>query len=224
MSSHPKYPGDIRIISSNEESVSPSLDFVESPVMRKGTFETLEFPTEETLQLRSANSPRTADSSLPLSRDTFYGRVKESIWGNRLRDKLKLLNSEKGRNQTANESKARETERFRDSESLRITELIQAENKEEEVVGRRNTEPYELNTLGDEEENRGREIPTLMWCAYCGGEIKTQVAFVNSSKTFWAALGIFMAGGVAGCFLLPYMTNQCKEPRVTCSRCQHVLH
>ena len=203
----------------------PSMDFVESPDVRRGNFETLEFPTEETMQLRSLNSPRTADSSLPLSRDTFYGRVKDSVWGNRLRDKLKLLNGgEKGRNQRTNESKGRETEGFRDSGSLRITELIQAEKKEKETVEARRTEPYELNTLEDDEENRNKEIPTLMWCAACRGEMKTQVTYVNSAKTFWAALGIFFAGGVAGCFLLPYMTNQCKNPRVACSRCQHILH
>ena len=86
-------------------------------------------------------------------------------------------------------------------------------------------EPFEIVTEQDEEkdEEKWKEIPTLAWCAYCKGEIRTQVNYVNSSKTFWSSVGIFLMGGVVGCFLLPYFTDKCKNPQLVCSRCQHKL-
>ena len=66
-------------------------------------------------------------------------------------------------------------------------------------------------------------IPGLMWCAYCKGEIATEVFYVNSEKTFWASLAIFLSGGVFGCFLLPYSMNSCKHLQVRCHCCKHVI-
>lgn len=66
-------------------------------------------------------------------------------------------------------------------------------------------------------------IPSLRWCAYCKGEITTEVNYVNSGKTFWASLAIFLSGGVFGCFLLPYSLDSCKNLQVRCHRCKHVI-
>ena len=66
-------------------------------------------------------------------------------------------------------------------------------------------------------------IPSLRWCAYCKGEIATEVIYVNSEKTFWASLAIFLSGGVLGCFLLPYSLDSCKNLQVRCHRCKHVI-
>lgn len=205
---------EVKIESIREESLAPSVEFAESPLMKKRTFETLDFPTEETIHLRSLNSPGTADSSLPLSRDTFYGKVKDSIWGNRLHEKLRFLKENKERSQFTNDSKTKD----KNSRNSPTPDLIKIEEFEARNI---QSEPYELVTVGDE---NAEKIPTLMWCAYCKGEMRTQVGYVNSAKTFWAAVGIFLAGGVLGCFMCPYMTNQCKAPRVTCSRCQRILH
>lgn len=68
-----------------------------------------------------------------------------------------------------------------------------------------------------------QEIPTLMWCAYCKGEMSTMVEYKNSSKTFFTSLGIFLSGGVFGCFMLPYMTNSCKSLQVKCQKCGRTL-
>jgi hypothetical protein len=78
------------------------------------------------------------------------------------------------------------------------------------------SEPYELEIQKD--------VPTLVWCAYCQGERRTDLMYVNSSKTFWSAVGIFLLGGVAGCCVVPYFTNKCKQPQLICSRCGHTLH
>ena len=67
------------------------------------------------------------------------------------------------------------------------------------------------------------EIPHLRWCAACKAEVMTRVVHVNDSKTFWSAVGIFLAGGVFGCFLLPYVTNTCKGVRLICHKCERTL-
>ena len=67
------------------------------------------------------------------------------------------------------------------------------------------------------------QIPHLRWCAACKAEVTTRVVYVNDSTTFWSAVGIFLTGGVFGCFLLPYMTNTCKGVSVICNNCERVL-
>jgi len=68
------------------------------------------------------------------------------------------------------------------------------------------------------------EIPKLRWCAYCRAERRTEVSFVNTSKTLWSAISIFMLGGVLGCFMLPYFTNSCKKAKLKCHNCKHALN
>jgi hypothetical protein len=68
-----------------------------------------------------------------------------------------------------------------------------------------------------------RLIPTLMWCAYCKGEMVTKVVYVNTTKTFMSSLGIFFSGGFLGCFMIPYVTNCCKGVQMTCKKCGRVL-
>ncbi|OMJ75119.1 hypothetical protein SteCoe_25820 [Stentor coeruleus] len=73
------------------------------------------------------------------------------------------------------------------------------------------------------EGNDDIKIPQLMWCASCGAEVMTKIEYVNTDKTFWAAMGILFSGGCLGCFLLPYMTNTCKNARVRCHKCDRIL-
>ena len=66
-------------------------------------------------------------------------------------------------------------------------------------------------------------LPSLEWCAHCTREVLTQVRLVNSSKTFWSAVGVLLLGGVLGCFLLPYCTDSCKAVQKTCVHCGHMI-
>lgn len=78
----------------------------------------------------------------------------------------------------------------------------------------------EYLTIDDDAKN----IPTLKWCAYCKKEIVTEISYKNNSKTFWSAVGIFLMGGVCGCFMLPYMTDTCKDIVARCSKCKRELN
>lgn len=69
-----------------------------------------------------------------------------------------------------------------------------------------------------------KTIPTLRWCAYCKRESLTEPSYKNSSKTFWSAVGIFLMGGVCGCFMLPYLTDSCKDIVMKCSKCHRELN
>jgi hypothetical protein len=167
------------------------MEIVDSPVIKKRNLN--EFPTEETLNVRSINSPNTASSLI----ETFYGKLKGAVLNNKLSETLRHMRS-------SSESKV---------------EIIEEKDSSEERIEIETPiyirDPHELVT--------SPEVPTLVWCSYCKGERKTDLDYVNSSKTFWAAVGIFLAGGVAGCCLAPYCTNKCKAQRFTCSRCGHVL-
>jgi LITAF-like zinc ribbon domain len=67
------------------------------------------------------------------------------------------------------------------------------------------------------------EYPTLRWCAYCAKETTTEVKYQNSSKTLLTSAGICMMGGVLGCFLIPYMTNTCKDIKYLCKTCKRKI-
>ena len=67
------------------------------------------------------------------------------------------------------------------------------------------------------------ECPTLRWCAYCSKETTTEVQYKNSSKTFLSSVAIFLVGGFLGCFLLPYVTNTCKDIKTMCHICKHEI-
>lgn len=187
--------GNINLPSATEESLIPSLEYAESPISKRRIF--AEFPTEETSHLRSLNSPHTASSTLPYPKETFYDKVRETLLNNGVTRKLRHLRQK--------------------SESLRLeTPLDKRQSTDEGLRYTLPTEPYELDINND--------VPTLMWCAYCQGERRTDTTYVNTSKTFWSAVAIFLVGGVAGCFLCPYATNHCKKPLFVCSRCGHKLN
>ena len=78
---------------------------------------------------------------------------------------------------------------------------------------------YEFDT----HSRKSLEIPRLIWCAACRAEKMTQVRYVNDSKTFWSSIGIFLSGGVFGCFMLPYILNSCKGVEVLCGSCGRIV-
>lgn len=63
-------------------------------------------------------------------------------------------------------------------------------------------------------------LPRLKWCAYCKGEFSTCLNYIPTPKTFLSSLGIFLAGGVCGCFMAPYYIDKCKKPQLLCSKCR----
>lgn len=75
----------------------------------------------------------------------------------------------------------------------------------------------------DEEIEFEIGVPTLRWCAYCGGETATEVSYANTEKTFWSSVAIFLSGGICGCFLIPYSLNSCKNMEIRCHKCKHIL-
>jgi hypothetical protein len=82
--------------------------------------------------------------------------------------------------------------------------------------------PKQANAF-EETEPTHVNIPNLQWCAYCSGDNSTEVKFEATSKTFFSSLGIFLAGGFLGCFLMPYYMDRCKKPVRLCAKCKHVL-
>mmetsp|Transcript_32915 Transcript_32915/g.57577 ORF Transcript_32915/g.57577 Transcript_32915/m.57577 type:complete len:148 (-) Transcript_32915:10084-10527(-) len=71
-----------------------------------------------------------------------------------------------------------------------------------------------------EESDKG---PKLAWCAYCSGERSTEARYEATDKTFWSSLAIFLAGGVCGCFVVPYYLDGCKKKIDVCNKCGRAL-
>ena len=185
-------PNTLKIESILEESCKsqvPPLDYVDSPIHKK-TLETHEFLTEETLHMKS--TPNTQSSFMPLSSNTFYGKIKDSVIGLRQSLSSKIL---------------------KDGESVRNSQEKPVYKTEKQTDS--NFDPYEINSSA--------EVPTLIYCAHCRGEMTSETKYVNTSRTFWSAVAIFFAGGVAGCFLCPYLSNRCKSRQIVCSRCNRTL-
>lgn len=117
-------------------------------------------------------------------------------------------------------------EKLRDlEEDIILSRKTEGANTEKPVISER---LFDLNNgeMEAELELEGGvhpEIPHLRWCAYCKAEVLTEVEYVNTEKTFWSSVGIFLAGGVFGCFLLPYMTNYCKGVKIVCHACKRPL-
>jgi hypothetical protein len=89
--------------------------------------------------------------------------------------------------------------------------------------------PFDLSFLGAVKAERidEHEIelnvrkPMLKWCGFCRADRSTEVVFETSSKTFWSSVAIFFLGGMFGCFMLPYYSARCKDPKLICHVCKH---
>lgn len=66
-------------------------------------------------------------------------------------------------------------------------------------------------------------VPSLIWCSYCKGEKQYILEHRPSNYTFLASLSIFLAGGVLGCFLVPYLMPSCQTLYKKCSQCQRLV-
>lgn len=166
----------------------------------------LQVSTQQSLNFKRSFSLTSPKLSVPATPFLLGNKVKE-LQGQslslRLSEKLKELEDDlKTRNTQEN-----------DRENLPVDEEFKSENRHVFALENR------VSLEGEED----CEIPTLRWCAACKAEVQTQIEYVNSRKTFWASVGIFVSGGVLGCFLLPYMSNSCKGVKVVCHKCRRAL-
>ncbi|CAG9321729.1 unnamed protein product [Blepharisma stoltei] len=166
---------------------------------------------------RRRSSPRKSQTSLFLAakaRDLENARLQ-----NRLQEKLKSIENEfKSRKSDTNVITSNDDplpSRHTHSVSLSQLPFSASLGESKEAI---------FIDDAEEEFELKNDVPKLVWCAYCKSEVTTELIYINSSKTFWSAVGIFFMGGVFGCFLLPYMTNECKAPRIRCHKCSRPLN
>jgi hypothetical protein len=124
----------------------------------------------------------------------------------RLDEKLNKISEDLNTDRNTVRDTAIETFREKLPELLRDARSLTTDRS---TLARQLDEDFEFNT-----------VPTLRWCAFCAKETSTEIEFRNSSKTFWASMGIFFMGGVFGCFLIPYVTNRCKDMKRVCHLCK----
>lgn len=67
------------------------------------------------------------------------------------------------------------------------------------------------------------KLTRLRWCAYCSKETVNKTVYRVSARTFWSSVAIFFMGGVCGCFVLPYLSDKCKDPKTLCEKCGRML-
>ncbi|OMJ69880.1 hypothetical protein SteCoe_32269 [Stentor coeruleus] len=149
------------------------------------------------------NSPKRSVPQTPLMLSLKAKELQEQNLMPKLEERLKSLENQ---NNVYRKSENIESESLFDFNAERYNSVIQ--------------EPDDNISF---EGNEDMKIPQLMWCASCGAEVMTKVEYVNTDKTFWAAMGILLSGGFLGCFLIPYMTNSCKGVRVRCHKCERIL-
>ena len=69
-----------------------------------------------------------------------------------------------------------------------------------------------------------REIGELSWCRHCNSHVRSMERKVSSVKTCLASAGIFLLGGVFGCFLAPYCSDDCKDSVRYCTKCELMIN
>ena len=167
----------------------------------------LQASTQHSLNLKKSfflNSPRRSIPTTPFGLSNKLKEPKDYSLSLRLHEKLKNLEVK--------------SDIERQSEVLVMNPLVDIHDKNFQSF----REPALENSMIMEGEN-DIAIPHLRWCAYCRAEVTTKFLYINTNKTFWSAVGIFLTGGIFGCFLIPYMTNTCKGARLICHKCNRIL-
>ena len=120
---------------------------------------------------------------------------------------------------------ARNSERFigNDHETDRDREKETCWDTGRELKSYNNTERSTAARHYTDDDLEVTEFPTLKWCAFCARETCVELQYKASNRTFLSSLGIFAVGGICGCFLLPYMTNACKDIQYICHICKHEI-
>ena len=97
--------------------------------------------------------------------------------------------------------------------------------EQREALSRELRQPAENEKVAvyDEELRLDGRLPQLQWCSFCRREVTTRCSFRSTSKTLWSAVAIFVLGGALGCFLYPYISNDCKQPVLQCTHCSRSI-
>ena len=164
----------------------------------------LQISTQHSLNLKRSffASPKRSVPSTPFLLTNKIKELKGQTLNLKLNEKLKELE---------------ESSKTRKTEDIELTPLIDIIDTKE--LSLRNNIKEGILIEGEDDN----EVPSLKWCAYCKGEVRTEAFYINTNKTFWASVGIFFSGGVLGCFLFPYFTNSCKGLRTRCHVCKRGL-
>lgn len=180
-----------------------------NPLEYKSVLNSVQASTQHSLNLKHSFSIPGLHSNRDLSESYPNNPSANSSLKSNFRTEFKNILKEVGEEEKEQEINAKENL----IESKPKRRIWRSEEFDKEWTGAQEVTVFE----GD------LQIPQLKWCAYCKAEVMTKVSYVNNEKTFWSAVGIFLSGGVLGCFLLPYMSNSCKGVKVVCHTCERVL-
>ena len=224
-------PSDLSTIASTSKLLPP--EFSEDPVLHHLHTSDTKNPTEKSylhpteafvhLDLNSSSHQASTQHSTNSKKSFFLNSPHRSFPSTSflLSNKIKELQG-----QNVNLKLEQKLRRMEASASVgRGSEVLHADpiiDFERERYTKSMVEPMLESSLVIEGHN-DIEIPHLRWCAACMAEVTTKVVYINNSKTFWSAVGIFLIGGVIGCFLFPYMSNSCKGVRLICHNCGRTL-
>jgi hypothetical protein len=181
----------------------------------------LQGDTRLSIELNSSSLQSSTLHSINLKRSFYFTSPKRSVPQTPLMLSLKAKEIRDQNQSPRLEEKLLKLEKH--SELLRKSEKLESESIFDLEHERYNSVIQEPDDNISYEGNDDMKIPQLMWCASCSAEVMTKIEYVNTDKTFWAAMGILISGGFLGCFLLPYMTNTCKGVRVRCHKCDRIL-
>jgi lipopolysaccharide-induced tumor necrosis factor-alpha factor len=65
--------------------------------------------------------------------------------------------------------------------------------------------------------------PTQIQCPRCQRQVFTRVQYEIGTGTWLIALGIFVFGGVLGCFLIPFCIPMCQDAVHSCPSCGYII-
>jgi hypothetical protein len=213
-SSHQRYlqpePSDEPIFKTpkSKEAEKSSLNTLDMRQSTELNSSSLQVSTQQSLNFKksfSIISPKRSIPSTPLLLANKLKEIQNQSMTMKLAEQLKDLEDESERRKT---------------EGMEPEKLLNLE-KDDKIHLDFQMADAEAELILENEEHP--EIPQLKWCAFCSAEVATEVEFVNNNKTFWSSVGIFLAGGVFGCFLVPYMTNYCKGVKIVCHKCKRPL-
>ncbi|CAH1794566.1 unnamed protein product [Owenia fusiformis] len=66
-------------------------------------------------------------------------------------------------------------------------------------------------------------IPTQTICQHCNNSVVTQVEYQSGTCTYIACIGLCLIGCGAGCCLIPFCMDGCKDVLHTCPQCHQII-
>lgn len=209
---HSEYP-EVRVVEESFISPPQHLDTAESVnvsnIYKSGISESFVFKSFLSTNRGSHVFPRGSHESLAQK----VKKYQAEIGTDRERTKERLLKPEVEMTFKTPEIKIHEPDRYETTSILEWKSKLPFDLSFVEVV--------KAEMIDEHEMELSIRKPILKWCGFCKAERKTNIVFETSAKTFWSSVAIFFMGGVLGCFMLPYYSNRCKNPKLVCRACNH---